>query len=261
MIKEIHIFGTSFSCGGGFEWKSKYYSEILKKHYTEQPFTQHYYSWPGQLKKLLGDDIKIHNHAKSGYGNERLYRKAHKIIETNKDKLDEMLFLFEFSALGRKELWSNEHKQYLSYNYDCNLELPKPKLMGVAKSYENQICGLEKADYPKQEKLIQSFLEETWNPKEEVDKLNRNIDMFVSYLFENKVNFKILETFGWEYNGDRNINDYKIEFDKNGRTLWTWIEKNKLTITEETNGDIKNYHPSFECSKLVAKKIAYDLGR
>lgn len=259
MIKHIHIFGTSFSCGGGFEWEGKDYSEKLKKHYTEQPFTQHYYSWPGQLEKLLGNDVKIHNHAKSGYGNERLYRKAHKIIEANKDKLDTMLFLFEFSGLGRKELWSNEHKQYLTYNYDCNIELPKPIIMGIAKSYEQQIINLEQKDYPNQREVIQSFLEETWNPMEEVDKLNRNMDMFISYLFENKINFKILETFGWKYNGDRNINDYKIQFDKDGRTLWNWIARNKLTITNETNGDIKDEHPSFKGSKVIAKVVAKEL--
>ena len=70
----------------------------------------------------------------------------------------------------------------------------KPKIMGIAKSYEKQIVGLEQKDYPKQRELIQSFLEETWNPMEELDKLNRNMDMFIGYLFENKINFKILET-------------------------------------------------------------------
>ena len=94
---------------------------------------------------------------------------------------------------------------------------------------------------------------------EELDKLNRNMDMFIGYLFENKINFKILETFGWKYNGDRNINDYKIQFDKDGRTLWNWIAKNNLTITKETNGNIKDEHPSFKGSKVIAKVVAKEL--
>ena len=62
MIKEIHCFGTSHTAGGGFEFFNKENASKLKKTYTERPFTQFNYSYPGQLQKLIGNGVKIFNH-------------------------------------------------------------------------------------------------------------------------------------------------------------------------------------------------------
>ena len=84
MIKEIHCFGTSHTEGGGFEFMHREKSTELKKFYTEEPFTKENYSYPGNLQKLVGKDIKVYNHAKSGYGNERMYRLVYEILNNKK---------------------------------------------------------------------------------------------------------------------------------------------------------------------------------
>ena len=89
----------------GFEFQSDSNNIELKKFYNEQPLTKENYSYPGQLQKLIGNDIKVYNHSKSGYGNERMYRLAYDVLN-NKTTNKEKLLLLEFSHIGRKEYYS-----------------------------------------------------------------------------------------------------------------------------------------------------------
>ena len=121
MIKEIHCFGTSFTEGAGFEWW-KY--EVVKETY--RPYIDEYpkeettfpFSWPGQLKKLLPKDIKVSNHAKCGWGNQRVYRKVMEIVNQPNFKPKEHLFLIEFSEASRAEFWSVEKQKHFLINYN-----------------------------------------------------------------------------------------------------------------------------------------------
>ena len=131
MIKEIHCFGTSHTEGGGFEFFNQNIASKLKKIYTEQPFTQFNYSYPGQLQKLIGSGVKVFNHGKSGYGNERMYRIAYDLIMNNEDSLSEKLFIFEFSFLGRKEFYSNTLKDHFIVNYEIILNFQLLALLAL----------------------------------------------------------------------------------------------------------------------------------
>ena len=98
-IKYIHCFGTSHTAGGGFEFESIQKSE-LKNLYKEcgEELKQFNFSWPGILQKYLNQTkIKVLNHAKSGFGNELIYRKVYDIVTSNDFNREENLFIFEFS--------------------------------------------------------------------------------------------------------------------------------------------------------------------
>ena len=95
MIKYIHCFGTSYTAGGGHEFNgttndrnvnsktSDYVRDLIyfyKKKYPNEEQTQFNCSWPGQLQKLVNDEIIVLNHAKSGYGNDRMMRITNDIV-------------------------------------------------------------------------------------------------------------------------------------------------------------------------------------
>ena len=99
MIKKIYTFGTSFTHGGGFEWDclSSDVNDKLKKNYShiDIPKNQFDFSWPGFLQRYLGKDVEVINLAKSGFGNELIYRKVFDLVTSSDFKKDECLFLFE----------------------------------------------------------------------------------------------------------------------------------------------------------------------
>ena len=254
MIKEIHIFGTSFSDGGGFHWLTPQDKKELDKFYTEEPKTQQHYSWPGQMRKYFGSNVKIINHAKCGYGNERIYRLAYDIIMDG--NINDKIFIFEFSSIFRKEIWSNEHNKFLI----CNYTLDKNKNVKVEDvKYDYNHPSDFTTDYRKVKTLMQTYLNETFNHIVYLDKVDRNLTFFVDFLFERGVNFKILEHFGWNYGGRRNLKKHMIKLYDKEPGLWEWIERNNLTIWSETNGHIKDGHPSLEASKLIAKIVSENI--
>jgi hypothetical protein len=138
MIKYIHCLGTSFTAGGGFEFtgNNAKRSKILKQIYgnLDEELTQSNFSYPGQLQKLLST-VKVINHGKNGYGNDRMYRIVYDIINDNFNK-DEHLFLLEFSGLGRKEYWLNEINDYVILNYWIDWDtLTLKNKVDIANSY------------------------------------------------------------------------------------------------------------------------------
>ena len=78
-IKYINCFGTSYTAGGGFEFDGD--KNPLNNLYSglETPLTQFNFSYPGQLKKILDENVKVTNYAKNGYGNDRTFRKIYEL--------------------------------------------------------------------------------------------------------------------------------------------------------------------------------------
>lgn len=246
MIKEIHCFGTSYTEGGGFEFNSGDRKHILSKLYNDEPKTKFNYSYPGQLQKLLGDDIKVFNHAKSGYGNERMYRLAYDII-SNEDYKDK-LFIFEFSSAGRKEFWSNTYNDYIIVNYVFNSN-GEVSVSGIAQEYFLN----EKESYAKLNHIFEPFLKETINFDNTHKLINQNSNIFIDYLLFNNVNFLITSP-PLAFNKEK-LSNHIINFEDDNNNMVWFALKNKLTITDETNGLVKDGHGGFEWAKIVANKV------
>lgn len=246
MIKEIHCFGTSYTEGGGFEFDSGDRKDILSKIYKDEPKTKFNYSYPGQLQKLIGDDIKVFNHAKSGYGNERMYRLVHDLV-SNTD-CSNKLFLLEFSSIGRKEVWSNTKNEHLIINYVLN-GLKTPSISGIATEYFLD----EKECYKQFNHIFEPFLKETIDFDTEMKLINQNSDMFIDYLLYNNINFII--TAPPQKFDNIKLKSYIVDFERGINDMVSFALKKKLTITDETKGAIKDGHGGFEWSKIVANKI------
>lgn len=268
LIKYIHCFGTSYTAGGGYEWDSKEKRDKLKQFYnksSEKP-TQFNYSWPGQLQKMIkSKNIKVFNHAKSGFGNERMYRLVTDIIMSDDFNKEEHLFLLEFSGVGRKEIYSNTFKDYLIFNYD------------VRDFYNtnNWDCALDYFRHNDSElnKLMNirnisiDFFKETLNFDEKVKEVNRKNLHFVSFLLTNKINYlftvpplyahkKYFDKIHIDYNNETNLSEKWISFgDSDSNDFVRFYHDLDLTITKETNGFIQDGHASLEGNKKIAYHI------
>jgi len=253
MIKEIHCFGTSHTEGGGFEFMNREKNIELKKFYTEEPFTKENYSYPGNLQKLVGKDIKVYNHAKSGYGNERMYRLVYDVLNNGKPN-DEKLLLLEFSYVGRKEYYSKSINDYFIANYSFN-EKGFIQNLDMAQTYfVSSYKNVEKLLKP----LVYEFMTETidFDIQEKTMKMNNHF--FIDYLLYNNVNFLLTSPpyflqprFGTEEKIKNNL----IEFEEFVDDLYVFVEKNKLRIRDETNNEILDGHSGLEGNKKIAKII------
>jgi len=255
-IKNIHCFGTSHTAGGGFEFDSpQKYTELLNGIYesTGENLTRYNFSWPGQLEKLLPKNIKVLNHAKSGFGNERMYRVAEEIISANNFNKNENLFIFESSYIGRKEYFLNSIDDYVVFNYTFK-KGDNSNMTGVGYNYWYDSEEIQqKLDEFK--KIVLPFFEQTFKEEEVINKIIRNARFFVSFLKQKKVNFLFLNSL---LRNDEIEDKHKVTFKVENKTyadLGELIHSYKYTIENETSGKIQDFHLGYFGNKLTAMNI------
>ena len=288
MIQEIHFFGTSHTAGGGFEFTSnilhentgKSRGEFLKSVYQNlfpnEEYTQENFSFPGQFERLCKErdlNIKILNHGKQGYGNERMYRKFFEVIKNKNFKKENTLFIFEFSDIERKEVFYKPLNDFVIINYFATtrnfytneIKIPKKpheELSSVARSYwyesSNDLDILEN-----DKKFFENYVEKLIDGKTQLDELNRNNIFFLNFLKSNNFNFLISEIhncFDTSLIDYVNfVNDSKVRYmDSNNieyKGLLDFVHKNQLLIIDETSEKIGDLHQGFLANKLIAKNI------
>lgn len=189
MIRKIYTFGTSFTHGGGFEFGniSDEHSNLYKD--IDEEISQKNFSYPGQLQKLL-PNCQIIDLSKSGYGNERIYRLASEIVLSDDFNSDEVLFLIEFSYLGRKEFYSRALKKHFIVNYssDGKVEGYALKYKVNHEEFNEVIKKLPSFEY------FQTFFDTTYNPSQTIKKMEFNILKFLSFLLNRNINFLITQS-------------------------------------------------------------------
>ena len=267
MIKKIYTLGTSFTKGGGFEFYSKERGKKLKDSYSHinEEKTQNNFSWPGQLQKIIDNnklDIEVINLAKSGCGNERLIRKTYETILDNSFKKEETLFLFEFSATGRKEFY-NKELGYICGNYhfvtnkrkfsfivdDKNEEELSTNLHGLAKTYfEDDDNTLEKLKNI--QNVYSDYISHALDYKSCSKELSIDCIGFLSFCDKININYSIVSRPFLQMKFQTEIFDKfflekVIELNYNGKItddIYDFFEKHKLTIRHETNDLINDGH-------------------
>jgi len=256
-IKKIHCLGTSFSAGGGFEFDSPQQdTKILKSLYkqTNEKLIPKNFSWPGQLEKLLPKNIKVLNHAKSGFGNERMYRISDKLISDKNFNKDENLFIFESSWIGRKEYFLNSIEDYVIYNY--TFKEGDEDLTGVGYNYLYDNKETQKK-LDKFKKILLPFFNETFNETEVEKEIFRNARFFLSFLKQKKINFLFINSFLPEIE-EKNKVTFKLE-NKIYKELGDLVHSNKYSIENETSGKIDDKHLGYFGNKLIAMNVFNNL--
>lgn len=266
-IKYIHCFGTSHTAGGGFEFESTHSnrSSITKKYYSnvDTPNTQFNFSYPGQLQKFVGDDTKVFNHGKQGFGNDRIYRITYDIINKGDFKSEENVFLFEFTGIGRTEFYLNGIKDFITINYqhkidsDGNITDGTADLIGLSNSYfyeTEEFFQYVKKDNLFYEKLVNYFIDYETESKKNF----RESEFFISYLERCKIIFYYTAPpIVWPEFLDETKNIVfgdELYFKKSNNIL-EFSSKNNLTIQSETSNLYPDDHFSFKCNKLIAHII------
>ena len=274
-IKKIYTFGTSQTAGGGFEFESRadasqYKGDIfikergdaLKHLYKDigQELTQFNFSWPGQLQKTLGTDVKVINLAKSGYGNERMYRLTYDLVRKHLNELDSILFIYEFSYLGRKEYYLDEIEDYVIVNYSFPDDMGGiPKLHGVANEYFFD----ENPNIHKNTDFFKEIIEKTINFNNQLDLMRMNQLSFLSFLKTAGINF-LLSSEPWD---DNRIHGDLINFDKNQIDFYQYTNKfgNPISmnldtsITAETNGIFFDGHNGIIMNNFIGGCVYNEL--
>ena len=271
MIKYIHCLGTSFTAGGGHEFgslrtsrnnKSSYINQLTQHYSTKYPneeLTRFNCSWPGQLQKLLGKDIKVNNLAESGYGNDRLCRLTWEIISEGDFNPKEHLFLFEFAGLGRTELWSNSLNDYIITNYNIDSDDKTFKYSGSANNYfyddEEKINTLDSLS----DNLIEPFYKEFLAVKSEMNKLEMEAQFFISHLKQNNINFMCTQEpfYGTsiKIEKEKHLFEFKPKDYHETHNFISFFVSNSLSITNETDGDCNDSHMGMRGAKMVSKII------
>ena len=270
-IKYIHCFGTSFTAGGGFEFNSPVpgLDNILKSnyYYIGEEQTQFNYSYPGQLQKFVGNNITVFNHARQGYGNDRMYRIFYDIINEDEFKKEENLFLFEFAGLGRKEYFLNPLQKYCTINWQHDYSDKHPfikkalntknfaKLKGTSTyyNYENQESWSFLHD---NNDFFEKYVEYFVNFDVEFKKLTMESEFFCYYIQNKNFNFLLTRppTIS-EYDTTKEIKFGDGTYFSISEDFVEFSYKNKLTIKDETNGRLGDLHNGFKSNKLVSHII------
>jgi len=278
-ISKIYTYGTSFTKGGGFEFDYSHQKTALndfyKKFTPNEERTQFNFSWPGQLQKYIREDgskkFKVINRAKSGYGFERMIRKAMSDIKLEDSK--NSLFLFEWPGLGRKEYWFRPLNDYIITNYHYDIEGNESEnIQFVANNddiYETVTHGIAKTYHEDSQDIINIISEhqETINKfnsltidfKERLNDMSIRIINFLSFLEYRKINYHIVSA--PFLNGDNHMlysfDNKEIKPNNDVCDIWRYVSKNNLTISEETNNLVQDGHGGYIANKGIAEYI-YD---
>jgi hypothetical protein len=256
MIKYIHCLGTSFTAGGGFEFTGNNVkkSKILKQIYgdLDEELTQSNFSYPGQLQKLLST-VKVINHGKNGYGNDRMYRIVYDIINDNFNK-DEHLFLLEFSGLGRKEYWLNEINDYVILNYWIDWDtLTLKNKVDIANSYwydTEDVTNILRLEEP----FFLKYYNKTFNVEAEIKQNYRDIDFFLSYINSMNINYFFVKS-NDDNNPTKKFTYGDGKYFKHSTDFIDFTYINGLEIDIETRNQYVDKHNGYVSNKIVGQTI------
>jgi hypothetical protein len=259
MIKYIYCFGTSFTAGGGFEWESNDNDRVslLNQYYSEtsEVKKQFHYSWPGQLEKIL-PNVKVHNLAKQGYGNDSIYRKCFEVVNEKSFNSEESILLIEFSDFGRKEFYLNDIKDYIVCNYAHSEN--GIQVHSIANSYYYDtptICKKLDNVFP----IISNFMEKTFDENEEFKKMSMEISFFLNWLVVKNIKTIFVSSPNIFHKNDKKlINKFQsINYDILGGSCYDIFSfiNNGFSIKDETNGGYDDFHAGYEANKFISKLI------
>ena len=271
-INEIHTFGTSHTQGGGFEWNDTNNPkklELLDKFYShlDIPKKQEFFSWPGQLHQKTG--VEVINHGQSGFGDEKIYRSFYKLLEDKNfyNSINKKLFIFEFAQMGRKEYFCNSINDYIILNYWGKNE--QGHFHDYKKYDENNLDFAFTNDFYNHNEILNSnelknkyfnFFKKSWSPHIYQQKISMDAIGFISFLETLSINYLIVNSpFFRLYDMNTyiswGITEKEVEFTNGKGNMLGMVTKEKLTISDETNGAYQDGHAGYQGNNIISDYV------
>ena len=253
--KYLYANGSSISAGGGFEVYSnrKDVRDSYSKNGIELPKTQNECSYPYEIAKKLG--LQLVNDSKCGAGIHRLVRTSYNFIETHKSILNDTFFIFETQSGIRLDIFLKEYNDYLIVNGWVDEDNNIRNLYLVKEWYaqsEKEVSLLNEQYGNK----LSEFYENFWNVDIEFKTELRELDMFISYCNELKLDYLISLCFPLQRE-DRLIS--KIQNKKlinsylNNNDIWSYCMENKMLISDEV--DNSDNHLGLSGTKFISDTL------
>jgi hypothetical protein len=242
MINRLYVNGGSQCIGAGFIWKD------VKKIYQDKgtQINNHLdFAYPSILSKKLQTDVVIDGCP--GGSIKRMIRKTYDYIFNN--KIDETLIILEVPPGWRDEFYSIELNRYV--NMTIGNILSYEDLTEVANGYDIK-------DLRKIHKDITGYFYNFVDDKLELEKNMMSLLGLLSYFKLNNINYLLIDTGDFHtylYRKSLPLDYNFVWFDNDANPMWEWINKNNLTIENETNALSNDQHMGIEGNELVADKL------
>lgn len=243
MINNIFVSGGSQCIGGGFIW------DDVKKVYQNKNIHINNnldVSYPKLLSDKLG--VSLINEGAPGGSITRMIRKTYEFLFNN--EYENTLIILEVPPGWRDEYYSNELKRHVNMT------------IGNVLSFDEDTdiaCGNSPDDIKKIHKDVTNHFYNFIDDKLHKEKMMLNLLGLISYLKLKNIKHLIIDTGDFDtFLSIRNQSrDYNFVWfsDKFEYPMWQWINENKLTIQDETEGLSNDQHMGIEGNKMVADKL------
>ena len=258
-FSKIYVNGSSLSAGGGLD-NIGIQNEYRKLYGLE---------WKDEKMVTYGKYIADHfksqfvNDAVSGSGAPRLIRRTYEFIKKHSPyELKNILFIFEITdPIHRVDLYVNDIADYVVTNvqYSSNTfnDISEITLHQTKTSY-----GVE-YDYDYFKKNItedaKNYLNKFYNPIDYTDKIAGDLIGLFSFLELNNLNyFYMFDSLRMKHKFDYYYKKLDAEHDlcfDNYLNINQFVNRNILTIKDETNNFTGDTHPGYFGYQKYAEKI------
>jgi len=255
--KYFYVNGCSHSEGGGLE-------EPSIKSESVRPIYEELYgiTWENRKEvnygKRLSDIIGIPciNESMSGSGVDRIVRKTYDFIYKNWEERDKFFIILEVPDPSRSDVLYSPTREYFIVNSTYDAKTDAFKFNYATREYFN--LNYSNDDNAKQETF------KTWFNKhyDHVEKLKSDERSFIglySFCKLNGIKICVMNTTFIDECFDKkdviNFDNMTGDYD-----LFSWCIANKMTVYDETKGEINDLHPGYYGHIEYAKKVAKYMG-
>jgi hypothetical protein len=255
--KYFYVNGCSHSEGGGLEEpniKSLSPVPIYEKLYGITWGNRKEVNYGKRLSDIIG--VPCINESMSGSGVDRIVRKTYDFIYENWEERDKFFIILEVPDPSRSDVLYSPTKEYFIVNSIYDAKINDFKFSYATREYFN-------LNYLNADKEMQGTFNKWFdNHYDHVEKLKSDERSFIGLYSFCKLNgikiFVMNTTFINECFDKKDI----LNFDNTGGNydLLNWCVINKMTVYDETKGEINDMHPGYYGHIEYAKKVAKYMG-
>jgi hypothetical protein len=255
--KYFYVNGCSHSEGGGLE-------EPSIKPKSVRPIYEELYgiTWENRKEvnygKRLSDIIGIPciNESMSGSGVDRIVRKTYDFIYKNWEGRDKFFIILEVPDPSRSDVLYSPTKEYFIVNSVYDYKTDTSKFNYATREYFN-------LNYLNDDNAKQGTFKKWFNNHyDHVEKLKSDERSFIglySFCKLNGIKICVMNTTFIDECFDKkdvlNFDNMTGDYD-----LFSWCVANKMTVYDETKGEINDLHPGYYGHIEYAKKVAKYMG-